>query len=134
MEGAPGEIAGLGLLDHHTVLGPHKTLRRVRGGALGTGFEGYEMHMGETHGGKVGEPFAVLNGERPDGAISADGWVMGTFCYGLLASGKLRRALLEKVGAQSNARDHAEYVDAARQIERYVDIDDLIALAGKGAA
>jgi len=96
--------------------------------------------MGETHGGTAGEPFAVLDdGERPDGAVSADGRVMGTYCHGLLASGKLRRALLEKVGARSNARDHGDYVDAAlnelaRHIERHVDVDGLIALAAEGAA
>ena len=139
VEGAPGEIAGLGLLDHHTVLGAHKTLRRVRGTALGVGFEGYEMHMGETHGVKSSRPFAVLDDGRPDGAITGDGTVMGTYCHGLLASGKLRRALLEKIGARSNARNHGDYVDAAlnelaQDIERHVDVDGLIALAALGAA
>lgn len=43
--------------------------------------------------------------------------VMETYCHGLLASGTLRRALLEKIGARSNARDHAEYVDAALNAE-----------------
>ncbi|WP_239807326.1 cobyric acid synthase [Croceicoccus hydrothermalis] len=138
IEGVPGEIAGLGLLDHRTTLGTQKTLRRVRGTALGADFEGYEMHMGETHHATIDRPFAVLDGERPDGAISADGNVMGTYCHGLLASGHLRRALLEKIGARSDARDHGQYVDAAldelaQDLESHVDIDGLIALAALAA-
>lgn len=138
LEGAPGSIAGLGLLDHKTVLGPHKTLQQVHGTALSARFEGYEMHMGETAGAEPRRPFAVLDGERLDGAISSDGKVMGTYCHGLLASGALRRALLAEIEVQSHACDHAGLVDAALDelaegLEQHLDIDALLALA-RGAA
>ena len=48
LEGAPGAVAGLGLLDVETELVPLKALRRVNGTALGAAFSGYEMHMGTT--------------------------------------------------------------------------------------
>src|SRR3546814_8819614 len=38
--GAPSEMAGLGLMDGDTVLGPENALRRVRGTALSAPFEG----------------------------------------------------------------------------------------------
>ncbi|SFG24916.1 adenosylcobyric acid synthase (glutamine-hydrolysing) [Novosphingobium sp. CF614] len=134
IEGPPGEVAGLGLLDGETVLGPDKALRRVRGTALNASFDGYEMHMGETRHASGTGPFAVLDGGRPDGAVAADGRLMGTYCHGLLASGDLRRALLARIGVQSDAGDHGAIVDAALDelaagLERHLDIDALLALA-----
>ena len=49
IEGAPGEVEGLGLLDVATTLSPAKTLCRVRGEALGAAIEGYEMPVSYTH-------------------------------------------------------------------------------------
>ncbi|WP_067732400.1 cobyric acid synthase [Novosphingobium naphthalenivorans] len=139
IEGPPGSIAGLGLLDHETVLGPQKALRLVHGTALTARFDGYEMHMGETHSAAAAQPFALLDGGRPDGAISHDGKVMGTYCHGLLASGDLRRALLARIGVRSHARDHGALVDAALDelaagLEEHLDIDGLLALAQGAAA
>lgn len=93
IEGAPGEIAGLGLLDVTTVLGTRKALREVAGTALGAELAGYEMHMGVTRRGDAA-PFAMLGGDRPDGAVDASGKVMGTYCHGLLASTGLRLSLI----------------------------------------
>lgn len=138
MEGVPGEIAGLGLLDHETVLGPQKALRQVRGTALSARFEGYEMHMGETRGVPTSRPFALLDDGRADGAISSDGKVMGTYCHGLLVSGGLRRALLADIGVQSHGRDHGALVDTALDdlaagLEAHLDIDALLTLAQKAS-
>lgn len=134
IEGPPQEIAGLGLLDVETELGPDKTLRRVTGVALGAEFAGYEMHMGETTGPGADRPLARLEGERDDGAVRSDGLVLGTYCHGLLAAPGVRGALLERIGAVSNGTDHAHAVEAALdelagELERYLDIDDLLALA-----
>src|ERR1700724_2387470 len=48
IEGPPGEMAGLGLLDVETVLGRGKRLAEVAGRdvATGTPVRGYEMHLG----------------------------------------------------------------------------------------
>ena len=132
IEGAPGEIAGLGLLDVTTVLGTRKALREVAGTALGAELAGYEMHMGVTRRGDAA-PFAMLGGDRPDGAMDASGKVMGTYCHGLLASTGLRAELLARLGGKSDGLDHLAGVDAAldelaADMERHLDIDGLLAL------
>ena len=50
VEGPPGAVEGLGLLDVETVLTGEKTLREVEGTSPGNGapFHGYEMHVGQT--------------------------------------------------------------------------------------
>ena len=137
IEGPAGEIAGLGLLDVETVLRPAKTLRCVTGWAWGTSgasFAGYEMHMGETDGSDRARPFAMLEGGRTDGAVSADGRVVGSYVHGALASTALRAALLERLGGASDGQDHRAAVDnaldaIAGELERHVDLDGLLALA-----
>lgn len=133
IEGVPSEAAGLGLLDVHTVLGETKMLREVRGRALGADFSGYEMHMGQTVG--AAYPFARLEDGQEEGAISADGLVMGTYCHGLLASTGLRAALLDRLGAISQGQDYGASVEAALDavaaaLEEHLDMDGLIQLAG----
>ncbi|MFC0206314.1 cobyric acid synthase [Novosphingobium soli] len=137
LEGPPGEAPGLGLLDVATVLGDRKALREVAGTGLGAAFTGYEMHMGVTTGPDAARPFARLE-SGDDGAVSADGLVLGTYCHGLLAAPGLRGALLGRLGVQSEGFDQSARVDAALDaladaIERHLDVDGLLALAG-GAA
>ncbi|BBD99172.1 cobyric acid synthase [Sphingobium amiense] len=134
IEGAAGRMAGLGLLDVTTELTPRKALRRVTGTALGAGFEGYEMHMGETAGPDCARPFARTLGGESDGATSADGRVLGTYCHGLLGGAALRGALLARIGVRSSGHDHAALVDRALDqlaaaLEQHLDMDGLIALA-----
>jgi adenosylcobyric acid synthase len=134
IEGPVRELPGLGLLDVDTVLGSRKTLRRVTGTALSASFEGYEMHMGRTPLPLGAAPFAMLEGGVPDGVVSADGLVLGSYCHGLLGSGALRRALLSRLGASGTGADHGPLVQAAldelaEELERHLDIDALLALA-----
>jgi len=136
IEGPAGTIAGLGLLEADTVLTTRKRLEAVHGIALGAPFQGYEMHMGRTTTPPNSAPFARLDGGTPDGLVSADGLVMGTYCHGLLASGALRRALLTRVGVAGNGEDHGQVVDAAldelaRDLEQHLDIDALVSLAAE---
>ncbi len=137
IEGPPGAVAGLGLLDVETELRPLKALRRVSGRAWGAGFLGYEMHMGVTTGPDAARPFARLDDGENDGAVSADGRVIATYCHGLLASTELRAALLARVGAASRGEDYAAGVEAAldeiaEEVERDVDVDGLLGLARTG--
>lgn len=137
IEGPAGTVAGLGLLDVETELLPEKTVRPVRGRALEQDMQGYEIHLGTTRGPDADRPFARLDGGEADGALSADGRVIGTYCHGLFGSTGLRRALLEKIGARSAGRNHAAAVDAALDeiamaLERHLDIDGLLALAREG--
>lgn len=134
IEGQAADVPGLGLLDVETVLTPEKALKSVRGKALGAPFDGYEMHMGRTTGSDTDRPFARLDHGGVDGAVSADGRVMGTYAHGLFANPALRRALLDRLGAQGSGIDYHASVDAALDeialaIEHYLDVDALIALS-----
>lgn len=133
VEGPPGAIAGLGLLDVETVLGGVKTLAAVGGRALGADFAGYEMHMGRTSGPDCARPFAMI-GDRPDGAVRRDGLVMGSYVHGMLASTSLRDALLRRLGGASAGQDHGQSVEDALDeiamlLESHADIDAMVALA-----
>jgi adenosylcobyric acid synthase len=107
--GVPIERDGLGLLSAHTLFGPEKTVRRVSAeicdrtfaGRLwqSTGFEGYEIHMGETQLSGETRPFArvrTLDGkELLDGAISSSGLVLGTYIHGLFDHDLFRHSFLD---------------------------------------
>ncbi len=135
LEGAPGESAGLGLLDVATTLSPLKQLRHETATAVadGTPLAGYHMHMGETVGAGRARPFATVDG-APEGAVSADGRVVGTYLHGLFAADGFRRAFLRQnpdAGA-SLAYEHLveTTLDAlAAHLERHLDLDALLALA-----
>jgi adenosylcobyric acid synthase len=134
IEGPPSAAPGLGLLDVETVLAPAKVLRHVAGNGLGAPFEGYEMHMGQTTGLDCARPFAVLADGHHDGAVSADGRVLGTYIHGLLGSTDLRAALLDRLHASSSGTDYAASVDQALDgiaaaLEAHVDVPGLLALA-----
>ena len=134
IEGPAGEVAGLGLLDVATTLTPSKALRHVEGSALGSAFSGYEMHIGETDGTDCTRHFAMFNDGRRDGAISADGRVMGTYVHGLLSATALRKALLAQIDVTSSETDHIAVVDRAlddigNALEQHIDIEALVTLA-----
>ncbi len=134
IEGQTAYAPGLALLDAQTVLGPRKALLQVSGRALGEDFTGYEMHMGQTTLAPGVQPFALLAPDRPDGMISADGRVMGTYCHGLFSSGAFRRAFLARLRVEGDGVDHEARVDAAlddlaRELERHLDIDGLLTIA-----
>lgn len=97
VEGPAGGLTpGLGLLDVDTVMAGDKVLRRAEGfDQAGHPVQGYEMHMGRTTGPDAERPFLTLDG-RPDGAVSADGRIMGCYLHGLLSSDAFRAALLGK--------------------------------------
>lgn len=117
VEAAAGTVAkGLGYLDVHTVMARDKTLRNASGqlawGDEG-GVTGYEIHLGQTEGADAARPFARLqyvagaSGEMPasaaalrdDGAISADGQVMGTYLHGVFDHVGSAQAILRWAGA-----------------------------------
>ena len=100
-----GEDEGLGLLPVQTVLAPKKVTQRVRarlaGGPWADGggeWEAYEIHMGRTEG--AGRPLfrVVKRGgavvDEPEGAISPDGRVWGTYLHGCLDAQEVRAGLL----------------------------------------
>lgn len=80
-------MPGLSLLDVETVLTADKRLACVAGTTLTDGlpFTGYEMHVGDTAGPDAARPLLRLADGRPDGAVSADGRVSGTYVHGFFA-------------------------------------------------
>jgi adenosylcobyric acid synthase len=137
IEGAPRSVAGLGLLDVETVMTGDKTLREVAGvmiGSAAASFTGYEMHVGVTTGPGCSTPFLRFADGAPDGAVSADGRVVGCYVHGLFGLAAARSSLMSSVGAASGM-DHAVIVDTAldeiaTRLEACLDIDALASIAG----
>ena len=113
VEGRAGDVAGLGWLDYSTVLTRDKTLKNVTGRLALPGspdVAGYEIHMGETR-----RPGAGLRprcgwatpagGERPDGALSADGQILATYVHGLFDTPAACAALLAWAGLSDAESD-----------------------------
>lgn len=142
LEGAPGDCAGLGLLDFATALAPEKTLRNVAGRLTleEAPVAGYEIHAGVTTGVGLGRPVAVLDGGRTDGAISADDQVLGTYIHGLFESPDACTAILRWAGlAVRETPDHRALREEAIErladtLESHLDLDRIEAiLAASGA-
>ena len=138
IEGPPGEEAGLGLLDHETVLTAGKTLRHVAGvgKTIDAPFTGYEMHVGETTRRGAHRPFLLPDGQGHDpGTVSEDGRLMGCYVHGLLAGDAFRREFLRSLGVTGAFGPAYEAaVDAALDavadaFEEAIDIDRLLATA-----
>ena len=135
IEGPSGETSGLGLLDVTTVMTPQKTVTRAIASHTATGerFEAYEIHIGRTEGQDRARPFAILNG-APEGAVSPDGRVQGSYLHGLFASDGFRRAFLAQMDIASTNRHYRATVEGtldalAAHIERHLDVEGLLALA-----
>jgi adenosylcobyric acid synthase len=137
VEGSVGSVPGLGLLDVETVLTPEKTTRAVSGRDVATGerVEGYEIHLGVTTGPDTVRPMLDLGG-RLDGARSVDGRVSGTYVHGLFAANGLRRAFLALDPSDVAYETGVEAaLDAlADHIERYVDVEAVLGIAGYSSA
>ena len=134
IEGSPGSVEGLGLLNVETRLTAIKILERTNGIALGQAFSGYEMHVGRTDGPDCLRPFALLEGDLPDGASNGDGTVMGSYVHGLFASTALRSAFLARLGHKAASGDYQASVNdaldqIAMQLEDHADLEGLIRIA-----
>ena len=120
---------GLDLLPVETTLSPDKRLARTRGrvrglpgpwaGLAGLPVEGYEIHLGRTSG-DLSRPFLDLV-EGPDGAVSADGLVAGTYLHGLLERPEPRHALVAGLAAARGFTWHASPT-RADPFERLADV------------
>ncbi|MBU2957128.1 cobyric acid synthase [Paracoccus sp. 1_MG-2023] len=130
-DGRPGQVPGLGLLQVATVMSPDKRVTPASGRALGQDITGYEIHMGRSTGPDCARPFAHL--PEPDGAISADGRVMGSYLHGLFSDDGFRAAFLARLGAPSQpgyeAGVDAALDDLAAHMERHLDVTGLLSLA-----
>ena len=135
IEGPAGEEPGLGLLDVVTEMTPQKRLTRVeaRHQASGLPISGYEIHIGVTDGPDRSRPFAQL-GDQPEGAVSADGRIIGSYLHGMFSDDAFRHAYLAGLGIRSASGSYAATVDRtldalADHLETHLDVAGLLALA-----
>jgi adenosylcobyric acid synthase len=130
IEGAPGESAGLGLLDVETVLTETKQLRVEHGVHCGTGLPlgGYHMHLGETAGPDTARPFARIDGVA-EGAISPDGVVIGTYMHGIFADDAFRHAFMNAGSTSYEAGVEAALDGLAAHLAAHLDLERLLAMA-----
>jgi len=140
IEGEPGTTPGLGLLDLETEIGAEKCLIEIdaRDRRSGCCVTGYEMHMGRTTGPGLARPWLLLEegagGVRPEGAITADGRVMGGYLHGIFGADEFRAHWLRQVGVEAARLDFDARIESAldalaEHIEQCLDLDALLALA-----
>jgi len=136
IEGTPGTHRGLGLLDVETALTAEKRVRPVSGAEIGSDLPvaGYEIHLGRTAGPGIARPWLSIEGE-PDGALSAEGRVMGSYVHGLFQNDVFRRAFLARLGASGDAGlSYAASIEAtldqfADHLEAHIAVDRVLAIA-----
>jgi adenosylcobyric acid synthase len=136
IEGRPGNIPGLGLLDVETLLTRDKTLTEVSGTSVidGEPFRGYEMHIGRTSGPDCDRPLLRFEDGRLDGAIAAGTRIRGTYVHGLFAGDRARASLLSWIGAAAAGSSYEAGIDQvldglADHLAKDVDLDCLVRLA-----
>jgi adenosylcobyric acid synthase len=135
IEGLSGSAQGLGLLDVETVLCDDKRLEPVSGTTIdGITVRGYEMHMGVTQGRDCGRPFARLADGSPEGAVSSDGRVIGSYIHGLFSDDRQRAAWLGRFAAGPAAVRYDDTIEQtldrlAAHVARHIDLDRLLSLS-----
>ncbi|TVR09627.1 MAG: cobyric acid synthase [Salinarimonadaceae bacterium] len=135
IEGEAGSSEGLSHLAIDTVMSADKRLARVEATHLASGcaVSAYEIHIGASEGPDRSRPLFSVASE-PEGAVSADGRVMGTYLHGLFAQDDFRRAFLASLGASASDLAYDRQVDEtldalADHLERHVDCDAVLAIA-----
>lgn len=147
IESEAGDSAALALLDFSTVLNAEKQLRQVKGhlSLNMAAITAYEIHAGVSTGAALAKPFATISSERDnngnrdkssftDGAISADGQIIGSYLHGLFDHSEARDALLTWAGLKElqtfdyHQRQEQEINRLADCIEQHLNLDALFKL------
>jgi adenosylcobyric acid synthase len=151
-------VMGLGLLPIRTRFHREKVTAQIKahpaatcfldeGLAPSTDLRGYEIHMGalepEPPGARHAFDIVQRNGralQAPDGAVSADGRVVGTMIHGLFDNDRLRAAMLlalrrarglpEPAAAGPRTDKQSEYDRLATAFREHVDLPLLERIAG----
>ena len=135
IEGKPGSVPGLGLLNVTTTMTPDKRVTETTAlhPASGTQVRGYEIHLGRTTGPDRNTPLFTVAGQ-PEGAQRSDGRVMGSYLHGMFTADPFRRAFLAGLGVKPGNTSYDSTVDAtldalADHLEAHVDCPGLLELA-----
>ncbi len=134
MEGEPGQTQGLGWLDFDTTLERDKRLRQVAGRLtlMPARVNGYEIHLGVSHGAALSRPLVRLDDGRSDGAISEDGLVAGTYVHGLMDHAEALAAILswagmiDAVAEDIGVRREADLNRLADAVEEHLNLEHLL--------
>ena len=139
LEGRERHALGLGLLDMETWMEPEKVTATLDAPDALTGAQvtGYEIHAGRSSGPALARPFLKLEG-RDEGAVSADGRIVGAYLHGLFTSNSYRRCYLESLGSEAGGFSYRESLESAldelaEALEEALDVEGLFALAGEAA-
>ena len=145
VEEEPGSTPGLGLLDVRTVMAREKRLARVRAKWLTTGetLSGYEIHMGVTELGSGIQPLIAIEEDgtaHTDGALSADGKIMGTYLHGLFDEPVFLENYIKGFGQAGGggempsaaAHKELQYDRLAEHFSRHLNLKLLFDIAGFG--
>ena len=137
IEGAPCSAEGLGYLDIETTMTPKKNISLTTAHTVAnrTPVHGYEIHLGETSGPDCQNPWLRL-ADRPEGAMSPDQRVRGCYLHGLFTSDGFRKEVLADLGTSSQLTSydttvHETLDKLAVFVERHMDVDGLLSLAGE---
>lgn len=140
VESSDSEIDGLGLLPLTTEFSHNKETHQVEGeviiglgllaGAEKTSIEGYEIHMGLSQGQPDWIPFSLSRRDRddshqPEGALDADGRVLGTYMHGLFNSTEFRQRMLYNI-ALARGKDLPEEASVLVRDREYDKLADLV--------
>ncbi|MEO1161034.1 MAG: cobyric acid synthase, partial [Pseudomonadota bacterium] len=135
IEGPAGTTPGLGLLEVETTMIPDKTLTRIAARHIASNCDvtGYEIHIGRTDGPDRARPMLEIDG-RAEGAISANGRIMGSYVHGIFTSDKFRTSFVNSLGAAADVSCYDKSIDTilnslAKHLEAYVNIDGLLKVA-----
>ena len=120
--GQIGELGGLGLLPVDTEFGEEKRVTQVEVGFPESDelWDGYEIHMGQTHSDEVCP--LLRSGSRDEGARVGKVW--GTYVHGLFDHPVSRRALCELAGIQNYVSAEVGWMERKRKL--YEEMADLL--------
>lgn len=106
LEGEAGSSPGLGWLHMETTLMPEKRLAQVQArlAFADAAVCGYEIHMGVSNGPALKRPALLVDG-APEGAISEDDQIAGTYLHGLFDHAESCAAWLQWAGLMSGRLD-----------------------------
>lgn len=134
VEDQAGESQGLGLLPQRTELKPGKQLHSVEGCFCdnGAAVRGYEIHCGTTENtADVAPLFYIGDKHRPEGAVSKDNQVVGTYLHGVFDHPEALTTLLAWAGlagvkpVDRNAIRERELDRLADTAESHLALEDL---------
>ena len=135
IEGPPGEVAGLGLLNVNTTMTPEKRLALSRAKDIDSGVSvsGYEIHIGETTGPDTERAWLEID-HRAHGASSADGRILGCYLHGLFTADAFRATYLARLGKDIAPMNYEESVattldNLADHLEKHLNVTDLLGIA-----